>query len=63
MKSHENPYLARLEQSIAQQQPTLFLPVDLQIEELEQRQMMVTIGDCGCSCSCDCTSCSCIIRF
>ncbi len=63
MKSHFQPYLARLEQIIEQQQQTLFLPADLQIEELEQRQVMAALGDCGCSCSCDCTSCSCIIRF
>ncbi len=63
MKSHELPYLARLEQITAQQQQTLFLPGELQIEELEQRQVLIAAPDCGCSCSCDCTSCSCIIRF
>lgn len=63
MKSHFQPYLTRLEQIMEQPQQPLFLPADLQIEELEQRQVMAAAADCGCSCSCDCTSCSCIIRF
>ncbi len=63
MKYHFQPYLTRLEHIMEQPQQTLFLPTDLQIEELEQRQVMAAAADCGCSCSCDCTSCSCIIRF
>lgn len=40
MKYHFQPYLTRLEHIMEQPQQTLFLPTDLQIEELEQRQVM-----------------------